>query len=166
MSRMTLGLVLALAACAAPRPEGGAYRDPSAPISSAALFAPARFAGEWHQVAAFGAEAACGAVAEAWQATGPGRFRVTGQVCDGGRVRAGASDAAVTGPGRITRSGGETLWVLWVDADYRVAAIGTPSGGFGRILSRDPVPRADLMTAAREVLDFNGYDISRLVLAR
>jgi apolipoprotein D and lipocalin family protein len=96
----------------------------------------------------------------------PGRFRVSGSDCASGQARGYATEAALTGPGRITMGRGETLWILWVDADYRVAAVGTPSGAFGRILSRDPQPRPDLLRAAREVLEFNGYDVSRLAIAR
>ena len=75
--------------------------------------------------------------------------------------------AAMIGPGRIQRGpvrGGEAIWVMWVDADYRIAAIGTPNGQFGRILSRGVPPRADLLKAATELMEFNGYDISGLRL--
>jgi apolipoprotein D and lipocalin family protein len=91
---------------------------------------------------------------------------VTGTACGPSGARAFAGDARVTGPGRITREGlrgPETLWVLWVDADYRIAVLGTPDGTIGRVLSRTPEPRQDLWIAAREVLDFNGYDLERLV---
>ena len=47
-------------------------------------------------------------------------------------------------------------------ADNRAMVIGTPSGHFGAILSRAPTLRADLLEAARQLLDFNGYDLKRL----
>lgn len=165
MRRLMLVALAALAACAkAPEPAPG-LRDQGTQIASAALFDPARFADVWHVVAAYGAEVQCGPLAETWVRTGAGTYNVTGTACGPDGARAFAGQAAVTGPGRITReglNGVEELWVLWVDQDYRVAAIGTPDGRFGRILSRSPKVRPDLLTAAREVLDFNGYDTGRL----
>ncbi|WP_286789544.1 lipocalin family protein, partial [Thioclava sp. UBA3469] len=58
--------------------------------------------------------------------------------------------------------GGEPIWVLWVDFDYRVAVLGTPSGRWGMILSRQTPPRPDLIKAARDVMDFNGYDMTQV----
>src|SRR5690606_22015739 len=111
----------------------------------------------WHVAATYGDEARCGPLAETWVPTGPAVYRVTGTACGPRGARAFAAEARVTGPGRITR-GDEELWVLWVDADYRGAVIGTPSGRSGRVLSRTPRVRPDLMEAARRVLQFNGYD--------
>jgi apolipoprotein D and lipocalin family protein len=167
MRRLTALVLLALSACAAPPPPAPGLRDPGATIASAALFDPARFADVWHIVAAYGAEAGCGPLAETWVLTGAGSYAVTGTACGPDGARAFAGRAAITGPGRILReglNGSEEIWVLWVDQDYRVAAIGTPDGRFGRILSRSPKVRPDLLAAAREVLDFNGYDTGRLGL--
>lgn len=170
MMRLAVGAALLLAACGGPAPRAG-FRDPAQMIASAALFDPARFAGTWHVVADFPAPGAarCGITREEWRAVAPGRFAVTGSAC-GPRGPSGfATSAAVTGPGRIDQLAGgrpdlgtEPIWVLWVDADYRVAAIGTPSGRFGMILSRQSTARGDLATAAREVLDFNGYAVGGL----
>lgn len=148
--------LFALAGCAA-TPAATGLRDGAKPISSAAAFDPGRFGDVWHIAAAYGSEARCGPLAETWTLTAPDRYRVTGTACGPNGARAFVTDARVTGPGRITRNG-EELWVLWTDADYRVAVIGTPSGGFARLLSRTPEVRPDLMIAARRVLDFNGYD--------
>ncbi len=149
-------LALAVAGCAT-GPKG-----PEAPgMSSAALFDVARFADVWHVAAVLGSDRACGPLAETWTVTGRDRYRVTGTACGPTGARAFVTEARVTGPGRITRpmgAGEEVLWVLWVDADYRVAVIGTPSRSFARVLSRTPEPRPDLMQAARDVLRFNGYD--------
>lgn len=167
MRRVILA-ALALTACIRdPAPAPG-FRDPGTAISSSAAFDSARFAGRWHGVAAFGAEAACGRTVEDWQADAAG-FAIRGTACGKRGLSGFATRGQVVGPGRVARAeagGTEVLWILWVDADYRIAAIGTPSGAIGRILSRDPVPRADLLTAAREILDFNGYDISRLQMLR
>lgn len=162
MHRLSRGLALCvilplLAACSGKAPTDTAYRAQGAQISSNALFDPARFADVWHVVGAYGAETSCGPLAETWILTGPQSYQVTGTRCGPNGARAFVAPAQVTGPGRITRDG-EVLWVMWVDADYRIAVIGTPDGRFGRILSRSPRPRPDLLTVAREVLDFNGYD--------
>lgn len=157
---------LALAACApAAVPEGPGHRDGGTVIASNAMFDPARFADVWHVVAAYGAEAGCGPLTETWLPRGGGRFDVTGTYCGPRGPRSFAAPARVTGPGRILREGprgSEEIWVLWVDESYRVAAIGTPSGRFGRIIARSPSPRPDLVAAAREVMDFNGYDPAAL----
>jgi len=153
-----------VAACVrAPRPGG--YRDATARRPSAPPFDPARFTDVWHVVASYGSEAACGPLAETWIATGAATYRVTGTACGPRGPRAFATEARVVGPGRLARrglNGPEELWVLWVDADYRIAAVGTPDGSFARILSRLPEPRPDLFVAARDVLAFNGYDTARL----
>jgi len=39
-----------------------------------------------------------------------------------------------------------------------------PSGRAGWILNRDPQIPSDRLAAAREILDFNGYDLSRLLM--
>ena len=161
-------VVLALAACGAPAPTATGFRNPGQTIASAALFDAARFAGDWQVVAAYDPEAACGLLTEHWvPAGGAARFRVGGTTCTRAGLRGMNRAARITGPGRMVRQGpmgDEALWVLWVDADYRVAVIGTPSGSFGRILARDKTVRPDLLTAAREIMAFNGYDISRLRL--
>jgi apolipoprotein D and lipocalin family protein len=53
--------------------------------------------------------------------------------------------------------------VLWADADYRTLVIGTPDGSFGFILNRGGFP-ADRLKAAREILAWNGYDLTQLVV--
>ncbi|WP_135506974.1 lipocalin family protein [Roseovarius aestuariivivens] len=54
------------------------------------------------------------------------------------------------------------LWVIWVDDNFRTAAIGTPDGSYAWILNREARGGADRLRAAREILEFNGYDTSRL----
>ena len=51
---------------------------------------------------------------------------------------------------------------LMSDIDFLVAVLGTPSGRFGMVLSREMPPRSDLIVAARRVLDFNGYNLRRI----
>ena len=56
------------------------------------------------------------------------------------------------------------LWVIWMDEAVRTAVIATADGRAAFILDRKPEGGADRIEAAREILDFNGYDITRLVM--
>ncbi len=164
-----LSAILGLSACSVP----AGLRDPGTPISATTRFDLARMEGRWQvrERAAMPDDAAGGApesfvfgagdsaaapVSRAYVTCGSGE-------CAGQRMDA---TARMTGPGRFVmpRDGAASVahWVLWSDADYRVAAIGTPTGEFGWIMTRGQ-PRDDLMTAAREIMDWNGYDLSRLV---
>ncbi len=70
------------------------------------------------------------------------------------------------GPGRFVNGimpYGIEYWVLWVDEDYRTAAIGTPSGTFGWIIDRKRSGGEDRIEAAKEVLEWLGYDMARLI---
>jgi len=90
------------------------------------------------------ANGGCTDMAALWRATplGPNRWRLADP--QGGAAR--------------------DLWVIWVDEGYRTAAIGAPDGRYGWILDRSAKGGGDRITAAREILDFNGYDISAMVL--
>ncbi|MCC7320846.1 MAG: lipocalin family protein [Rubellimicrobium sp.] len=164
------GLLAGLAACAAPPAPAPGWRDPARPIASAALFDADRFAGTWHVVARYPrpAGAAC---ADETLTHAPGAMRWACTGADGAPLD-GWSGAAEPGrwPGRFTLGAGAQegpgiveVWVLWVDVDYRTAVIGTPDGSAGLILDRNPSIPPDRMVAAREMLDFNGYDLSHLV---
>jgi apolipoprotein D and lipocalin family protein len=162
MHRLSLLAGLALVACVPDAPAG--YRDPGVAISSAGAFVPGRFVGEWDLVAAYGDDAACGPLRETWTVEA-GRYAVRGSRCGPAGPVAFATMAALTGPGRITRfgpAGPEDYWILWIDADYRVAAIGAPDGARGRIITRPGAARPDLISAAKDVLAFNGYDLISL----
>lgn len=162
-----IGLALALLAGCAQVPPATGYRDPSVIIASTTRFDAQRFAGDWVVRAAYPQDAdlrgvtarqdgtafalawhrcnaagQCGTVAEVWpaQATGQGRYQL--------RDPSGAAD--------------RTLWVLWVDDGFRTAAVGTPDGRWGWILDRSTSGGADRIAAAREVMDFNGYDLTHL----
>lgn len=161
-------LALALAGCAAraPAPQAG-FRKAGAPIYSIAGFDPARLPGRWAEVASF---------APAGTRCRPGGVEITpgaaGLTASGRLCRAGAEVTrqgalTPTGPGRLTLAGeAEPLWVIWVDTDYRTLVIGTPSGRFGHILNRGGALAPDRMAAAREILDWNGYDVTQLRLPR
>lgn len=121
---------------------------------SLAGFDAARLSGAWHQAAGFGA-ACSGGMIEVGATT---RFDLC--LPDGQKQGAGAMVA--TKPGRFDLQGVGPLWVLWADADNRTVVLGAPSGAYGFILNRDPSLPADRLTAARDILAFNGYDVAKL----
>jgi apolipoprotein D and lipocalin family protein len=148
------------------------YRDLSQPIASKALFEPARYVGLWHEVARFPVpfEAGCAGVTAQYGLREDGLLSVLNICRDASGVERSriAGTAEPVGPGRFRVRFGAVpfveadYWVLWVDEGYRTAVVGTPSGRAGWILNRDPQIPADRLAAAREMLDFNGYDVSRL----
>jgi apolipoprotein D and lipocalin family protein len=171
-----LALVAILAACGT-RPDDPfalfpSYRDPSVPIASKALFEPQRYLGLWYEVARFPVpfEAGCVGVTAEYGLRSDGLLSVLNTCRDAdGTVQSTIDGTAeVVGPGRLLVRFGSVpfvaadYWVLWVDESYRTAVVGTPNGRAGWILNRDPEIPADRLAAAREILDFNGYDLSRL----
>ncbi len=166
--RWLFGLTLGVLAACTQVPTETGYRDASVIIASTTRFDAARFAGDWVVRAAYPEDAdlrgvqarqngaaftlasnrcnaagQCGTVSQVWpaMATGQGRYVLRGPGGDADR----------------------NLWVLWVDDGFRTAVVGTPDGTWGWILDRNATGGADRIAAAREVLDFNGYDLTRLV---
>jgi apolipoprotein D and lipocalin family protein len=87
----------------------------------------------------------------------------------GVRLRAPAlprieGDYRISSPGvlRPARIGADALVVMWVDADFETAAIGTASGSFGAILDRDGILPPDRRAAAQEILAFYGWNTGML----
>ena len=161
-------LALLLAGCAAVSPS---YRDESVPITSIAAFDPARYAGRWHEVARYPVpfQARCtGPAVVDYAPRGDGTLSVVNTCPTApGQVARVEGVARPAGPGRLAvRFQGVPVegpyWVLWVEEGYRTAVVGVRSGRAGWILNRDPRIPADRLRAAREVLDWNGYDLSRL----
>lgn len=168
---------IGLAACGvADEPVGGlfeVYRDNDMPISSQAVFDPARYAGLWYEVARYPVpfEAGCVGVTAAYAPRDDGLLSVLNTCRDAeGAVKSTiAGTAEIVGPGRLKVRFASVpfvaadYWVLWVDADYKTAVVGAPNGRSGWILNRSPAIRADRLATARDVLAFNGYDLSRLM---
>lgn len=167
-SRLRLGwlALVVLAACAAPAPVVEGFRDTSAPFASTQRFETERFLGEWVQVAAF---APSGTAVTATRHLY--RRSTTGQIVADVTAPDGAAERrvyALDGPGRLRAVApeGEALWVLWVDEGFRTAVLGTPSGSTAFILDRNAAPAPDRLRAAREILDWYGYDMGQLQTVR
>ena len=163
MKRLALLALLAVAACAreapAPEPAAVSFRDQGVPIGSTTRGTLGDLGGDW-------------VIAQAYPGlpfVAPGmRLRV--QPGPEGRTllrfegREGVRDlvAASPLPGRLAVEGGPELWVLWVDDDFRTAVVGTPDGSLGWIMDRPGQASPDRTRAAREVLEWSGYDLGRL----
>ena len=162
-----IALLLALAACApAPSRVEGFRKD--APIYSNAVLDLTTITGKWQQAATFGTPCRPGGVDIGRGAQG---LTIAARLCLNGRERALSSPLAITGPGRLTPAKAPAplnreWWLLWADTDLRTLVIGTPDGSFGVVLNRGgPLP-PDRLTAARDILDWNGYDTGRLTVLR
>jgi apolipoprotein D and lipocalin family protein len=166
---VSLAGLLLVAACGAPEPPAAVgFRNGAVPIYSNAVYEPGRIAGDWVQVAAFaaGEGAGCAPGRVTVSGTAPA-LTVAGELCLDGERLAASGALEPVGPGRVRPASAEGVlaqdwWLLWVDVDYRTLVVGTPSGEFGFILDRSGSLPADRMAAAREVLDWNGYDLGRL----
>jgi len=179
MKRLVVACMLVTSGCAAllDQDSGGfleVYRDTTVPIASNALFDASRYLGTWYEVARYPVpfEAGCVGVTAEYGALPDGGLSVknTCRKSDGSVRSVIEGRADVVGPGRLKVAfpsvpfGAADYWVLWVDEGYRTAVVGAPNGRAGWILNRDPSIPTDRLTAAREVLDFNGYDLDRLVM--
>lgn len=166
-------MLLALGACAVTPPpdlvpEGPSYRDKDALIGVTSRFDEAKFGGVWYVRAGFDPE--LGRMAFNYIDGPKGKVMRLGVfVCDGAGVCGDfAEDLPVKrlGKGRfsVTLPSGKPreFWVLWVDEGFRTAVLGNKAGDFGWIVDRSTKGGADRLRAAREILDFNGYDVRQL----
>jgi apolipoprotein D and lipocalin family protein len=145
-------LVLSLAACGQHPPRGDIpLRNPTAAFGGTSRFDAARFAGDWATVACLGD---CAPQVRYAQTTGGDYLRQAG----------GTTTAyAISAPGILRqRDADRTLVVMWVDEGFRTAVVGDADGRWAAILNRDRRPAPDRIMAAREILDFNGWDVSKL----
>lgn len=169
---LTLTLALSLLAACAPTPTRVEGFRTKGPIYSNAVLDLARIEGRWSQVAAFSSKAsACPPGGAEITRQGGGLF-VAARLCLNGADLSYGGPLAISGPGRVTpaakapRPLDREWWVLWADVDLRTLVIGTPDGSFGFILNRGGDLPADRLTAARDILDWNGYDTARLQVLR
>ncbi len=157
-------LMIALAGCAAPAPQApdsAVFRAAGAAFSSSTRFDAQRMTGDWRVVAAFASRPGQLPPVVLSLAETPGGLMVTqgGWMMPAGRY-------LVTGPGRLIRdpaSGvqGPEVWVIWVDDDFRTAVLGSPDGRLGWIMDRARIS-PDRLRAARDILQWQGYDLARL----
>lgn len=162
-------LLAALAACnrSEPPPVQSGFRNTEALIGATSRYDAARFGGDWQVRAAFPNDANLHAVTFAPQ--GPTLIEHR-QSCDAAGICTDRRDLwalSEEGPARYAMraavGGAErAFWVLWVDEGFRTAVVGSPDGGYGWILDRQATGGDDRIEAAREILDFNGYDLNAL----
>lgn len=152
VAAFALGLMLGGCAAQVSSPSAGqatiAARNPTVAFGGTTRFEAARFAGQWQTVACIGT---CAAQVIYQTAGADALIRIT---------PAGQQTYQVTAPGVLRGTG--TLVVMWVDTGFRTAAVGDADGTWAVILDRRKPGGADRITAAREILDFNGWDTSKL----
>ena len=145
-------------------PDG--FRDTNIAITSSTRFDPKRFAGDWRVIESFEQTPREVAVSRVTFRPDAGGYRYISQAA----ISPLAADAegadwpllSIGQFGRLSPEEGDPIWVIWVDEDHRTAALGTPSGRFGMIINRTKNLRSDRLKAAREILAFNGYDLTNL----
>ena len=146
-------LALVLTSCAqVPPPSHVGFRDVTAPIGGTTRFDPARFAGDWYVVSTFGDVS----VRKQTFAFDTASGMVTGPTGETYRSN---------GPGVLTPVNpgtGERFVIMWIDEDFRTAAIGTPSGSDAVILDRKPHAAPDRLAAAKDILSWYGWDLTKL----
>ena len=164
-----LALAMFLGACAAqvemPTVPPEQWRDTGQPIGSTTRGGPSDMAGPWVVSAGYpgGPVPVGGTVVLDLDAGGTGVWSFSGAPA--------AADfplpVRLVAPGRYrgTLAPGQEveLWVLWVDDDFRTAVVGTPDGSFGWVMDRPGQASGDRARAAREILDFSGYDLGALL---
>ena len=119
-------------------------RNPTAPVASQANATLERLQGRWIVVQG------AGLTPGAELAFAGDRVTIAGAALPVRDLSAGRFSLA-----------GEELWVHWLDADDRTAAIGDPGGARVWIMDRTGAPR-ERLDAARGILDWYGYDLGRL----
>ncbi len=134
---------------------------------SNAVLDASRLVGRWAQVADFtNKSGSCTPGGVEISKAGAG-LTVAYRLCLSGSVVQGDGAMQPAGPGRFVVPGQPgPWWVLWADADYRTLVIGTPNGRLGFILNRERDLPPDRLVAARDILDWNGYDLKRLQMLR
>ena len=146
--------VTSLSSCA---PQLSGYRDQSAPIGATTRFDAQQFSGQWIIAASFTPQKKA-PITFVRALEGAGLRVSTNEIP---RI-AGFYREGVPGELIPLLAEQETLVVMWVDDDFRTAAIGTASGSLGLVLDREGELPADRAQAVRDILDFYGWDTSQL----
>ena len=154
-------LTAALASCA-PRISAPSLAAQPQMYSTASLPA-ARLIGTWRQIAGRGAQACAPQPLIEFATDSQGKMQVRYDLCQqGARIAGSGALGSVAGlDGRyVLPNLPQPLWVLWIDENNRTMAIGTPDRSFGMIVSKD-IPSPDRLRAARDILAWNGYDLTQ-----
>lgn len=169
MPRLIPALLLALLAACAQTTRIDGFRT-QGPIYSNAVLDLRQLQGTWTQAAAFSATADRCRPGGAEIAATPAGLTIRARLCLNGTDLAYSGPLAITGPGRLRPMGAaprpldRDWWLLWADADLRTLVLGTPDGSFGFLLNRGGPLTSDRLIAARDILSWNGYDTTRLVV--
>ncbi|MFW2587173.1 lipocalin [Sagittula sp. SSi028] len=109
------------------------------------------------------ADASLGRISGRWIVVESSRFVAGAPIVIGQGAVQFPKGAAVSltdmGRGRFV-AGPDEVWVHWLDADARTAAIGDPHGGWFAVIDRTGAPR-ERLHAARDILEWYGYDLAR-----
>ncbi len=164
-----LALSLLLAGCLqAPAPQTG-YRDADVPLSVTTRGGIDAMQSDWIVRGAFPDSASIRSVTIAARGDGKTTVEITQPECEPEcHILSGTWPAERIAQNRLrlltdSREDPE-LWVIWMDEGVRTAVVGTPDGIAAFILDRKAKGGDDRIKAAREILDFNGYDITQLVM--
>ncbi len=166
----SLALVALVSACAVPEAPTTGYRDTSAPFSATTRIGGGNLLGKWAVRAHFPGDEDLFAVEFVEWTNGPPGMDAMRQTCGKAgdckkTFESWEMDSTETFVTKLTNATRErALWMLWVDEGYRTAVFGTPDGAQAWILDRHAKGGADRITAAREILEFNGYDIGAMIL--
>ncbi|MEM8537686.1 MAG: lipocalin family protein [Pseudomonadota bacterium] len=166
------GLTLCIAGCAAKTPSVSGFRDTSVPLTVTTRGGSDAMNGPWFMRAHFPGDGSIAMVTFLDNHQGSPAIEMLRSSCDLGGDCETLSDIWATeslglNRWRLTNAKGDArqeLWVIWVDEGGRTAALGTPDGSFGWIVDRKPTSGEDRIIAAREILEFNGYNTSQMEL--
>ena len=175
MKRVLAASILGFVAACTPEPPVltpvEVFRNPAAQIASQTNVTADRMAGDWAIRQRFAAQTSplSGMLLSTLPNGALQLSIITGQCLEDVCVEEETLVLfASTGPGRWTPVDppagliDDELWVMWMDFDDRTAAIGTPSGEFGWIMDKNLTGGADRIIAARDIMDWFGYDLARL----
>lgn len=143
-----LVLFVVLAACQsgpAARQDHIPLRNPTAPVASQVNVPISALVGDWIAVQSAGIDVGA-------------KIRVDTQDI---YIKQKPAKYSYDRAGRFATDDGP-LWVYWVDAGYRTVAMGDPQGTRVWIMDRRANSSPDRLRAARKILQWYGYDLTRL----
>lgn len=153
----------AICACAVLTACGSApnYGNGQKNLVSLAQFDPRDMSGSYNEIAGFHDPRAGCALGRMVADTASPTPSVNFAGCHG--VAPHRAALRMVGPGRMA-IGEKLLWVLWADPERDVLVLGAPDRSSGAVLSRNAHISPDKMHVAREIFDWNGFDVRRLAL--